>query len=123
MNNGDSNSQEEKMRCERSMTVVSRCSTNVVDEYYDTPKSLRECIAANSHYDRPAAYTAQGVVWNQAVQPTATAHHHHTRVVVDDGLAACPCRRLICWPSNWINLPYCRRGNGIENTSVHLHKV
>ncbi|XP_073991407.1 uncharacterized protein isoform X3 [Rhodnius prolixus] len=115
--------QEEKMRCERSMTVVSRCSTNVVDEYYDTPKSLRECIAANSHYDRPAAYTAQGVVWNQAVQPTATAHHHHTRVVVDDGLAACPCRRLICWPSNWINLPYCRRGNGIENTSVHLHKV
>ncbi|KAK9505568.1 hypothetical protein O3M35_009588 [Rhynocoris fuscipes] len=109
--------QDEKMRFERSV-AASRCSTNA-DEYYDTPKSLRECVmAANSHYDRPAVCNSQNI-WTQANQP----HHHHTRVVVDDGLSACPCRRLICWPSNWITLPYCRRGNGIENTSVHLHKV
>lgn len=30
----------------------------------------------------------------------------------------CPCRRVICWPGNWMTLPYCRRGNGIENTTL-----
>lgn len=45
------------------------------------------------------------------VEPKIVDNHEVIRP--DD----CPCRRVICWPGNWMTLPYCRRGNGIENTT------
>lgn len=76
------------------------------EEYYDTPRSVKAELASSGEltlYDRP---------------PCAC----QTRVVLEEPWPACPCR-ILCWPSAWISLPYCKRGNGIENTSVHLHKV
>lgn len=48
------------------------------------------------------------------------------RVVIDNEdmqMMACPCQRMMCWAENWMILPYCRRGNGRENTAQPLHKV
>lgn len=46
------------------------------------------------------------------VEPKIIDNHEDIRPV------DCPCRRVICWPGNWMTLPYCRRGNGVENTSI-----
>lgn len=35
----------------------------------------------------------------------------------------CTCNRVMSWADNWISLPYCRRGNGVENTSLPINKV
>ncbi|CAH1400275.1 unnamed protein product, partial [Nezara viridula] len=72
------------------------------EEYYDTPRSVKTELA---EYDRPLCACQTKVVLDEPWQQQQ-----------------CPCR-ILCWPSAWISLPYCRRGNGIENTSVHLHKV
>lgn len=45
------------------------------------------------------------------VEPKVVDNHEDIRPV------DCPCRRVICWPGNWMTLPYCRRGNGIDNTT------
>ncbi|XP_024086265.1 uncharacterized protein LOC106668392 [Cimex lectularius] len=98
---------------------------NPSEEHYDTPKAIKECLAY-SNYDTPQM--VNGSSGNRCfIQSSGhciimTPRHHQTRVVLEED-TSCPCRRLVCWPSNWISLPYCKRGAGIENTSVHLHKV
>ncbi|BES92270.1 Docking protein 7 [Nesidiocoris tenuis] len=116
--------------------TIARCSNGGVEtvagEYYDTPKALKECLAY-SNYDRPPSIHPR-IVGSGMPMPVPTmvtgtgpgwclAGAHQTRVVLEEDRGSCPCRRLVCWPSNWISLPYCRRGNSVENTSVHLQKV
>uniref|UniRef100_A0A0A9W787 Protein Dok-7 n=2 Tax=Lygus hesperus TaxID=30085 RepID=A0A0A9W787_LYGHE len=118
------NAQEEKK------PSIARCSNGGVEtvagEYYDTPKALKECLAY-SNYDRPPSIhpgqvMSGGPGWCLAGAHQTMAGAHQTRVVLEED-RGCPCRRLVCWPSNWISLPYCRRGNSVENTSVHLQRV
>lgn len=43
-----------------------------------------------------------------------------TNTSTDQGSAPrtnCACNRVMSWADNWISLPYCRRGNGIDNGS------
>lgn len=36
----------------------------------------------------------------------------------------CPCQHIItCWPYNWLQLAYCRKGNTIQDTATQLHLV
>ena len=107
------------------------------DEYYDTPKNVKECLAASANdsqygnYDvPPAALTLRkpcgcvikypkkslGVV----PEPVTTAK---VEVAEDSRGSECPCQRVMCWAENWMMIPYCRRGNGMENTGVPIHKV
>lgn len=90
-------------------------------EYYDTPKSLKENLSSNDaagygNYDTPpAAKTIRkpcGCVVTFARQA----------VVEPEPRSECPCQRVMCWAENWMMLPYCRRGHGIDN-SVGIHKV
>nr|CAD7199644.1 unnamed protein product [Timema douglasi] len=113
------------------------------DEYYDTPKNVLENlsrtvvdISTNPHYGNydvpPAAMTVRkpcGCIIKYAKKSTMiTTSADSSRKIVDreernNSVVACPCQRMMCWAENWMMLPYCRRGNGIENTGVPIHKV
>lgn len=90
-------------------------------EYYDTPKALKENLSSSEvagygNYDTPpAAKTIRkpcGCVVTFARQA----------VVEPEPRPECPCQRVMCWAENWMILPYCRRGHGVDN-SVGIHKV
>ncbi|PNF43168.1 hypothetical protein B7P43_G15659 [Cryptotermes secundus] len=114
----------------------SRMSVTTV-EYYDTPKNVKECLAASAsdpqygNYDTPpAAMTLRkscGCVIKYAKKSLGAAPEPVTpskvEVVEDSRGGDCPCQRVMCWAENWMMLPYCRRGNGMENTGVPIHKV
>uniref|UniRef100_A0A1B6CQJ2 Uncharacterized protein n=2 Tax=Clastoptera arizonana TaxID=38151 RepID=A0A1B6CQJ2_9HEMI len=96
------------------------------DDYYDTPKNIKEnLIGEYGNYDTPPSATAV----RQSCVCTNTHNqnnHQCSRTVIDrDDMrpVVCPCQRVMCWAENWMMLPYCRRGNGIENTSAPIHKV
>lgn len=94
-------------------------------EHYDTPRKIKECLAAEiigqfGNYDTPNTVNVRkpcGCIL-KFNKPNAT--FPEPKVVDQDDVrpADCPCRRVICWPGNWMTLPYCRRGNGIENTAL-----
>lgn len=70
---------------------------------YDTPNTVnvRKSCGCILKFNKPNVFVEPKIVDNpEDIRP------------VD-----CPCRRLMCWPGNWMTLPYCRRGNGIENTA------
>lgn len=75
-------------------------------DYYDTPKNMKERLG-NDTYDVPPSASCGCVVGRVPSAPSKR----------------CPCQRVMCWAENWMLLPYCRRGNGIENTGVPIHKV
>ncbi|EEB14856.1 conserved hypothetical protein [Pediculus humanus corporis] len=90
-------------------------------EHYDTPRNIKEIMSANEvnnygNYDiPPPAKTIRkpcGCVVTFARQATDS-----------DKKSECPCQRVLCWAENWMILPYCRRGHGIDNNSVPIHKV
>ncbi|XP_075210483.1 uncharacterized protein LOC142317819 [Lycorma delicatula] len=88
------------------------------EEYYDTPKNIKENLGTTDCYS------------NYDILPSATVPVHtpsiHTRNAVESEEwrpVVCPCQRMFGWAENWMILPYCRRGNGIENTSLSFHKV
>ncbi|XP_068082399.1 uncharacterized protein [Anabrus simplex] len=111
------------------------------EEYYDTPKNIRECLAISGstdpavnpqygNYDTPPTMKtlrkACGCIIKYAKKSVVvTSSVESTRMVVEheDVTADCPCQRVMCWAENWMMLPYCRRGNGMENTGVPIHKV
>ncbi|KAJ9593987.1 hypothetical protein L9F63_014582, partial [Diploptera punctata] len=116
--------------------TFTRVSSTSTDEYYDTPKNVKECLAASGNdsqygnYDvPPAALTLRkpcGCVIKYpkklgVVPEPATAAK--VEISEDSRGSECPCQRVMCWAENWMMIPYCRRGNGMENTGVPIHKV
>ncbi|XP_053679139.1 uncharacterized protein LOC128730132 [Anopheles nili] len=100
-------------------------------ENYDTPKKIQEYLSKESkdvadggasgggygNYDMPMSLTKAvcsclgGDGGAPPVVPPAKER-------VD-----CTCHRVMSWADNWISLPLCKRGHGIENTTVQVNKV
>lgn len=94
-------------------------------EHYDTPKKIKECLAAEiigqfGNYDTPNTVNVRKPCGCILKFNKPNTVFPEPKVVDQDDIRPtdCPCRRVICWPGNWMTLPYCRRGNGIENTSL-----
>lgn len=91
-------------------------------DYYDTPKNIKESLHSADavpnygNYDTPPpAKTIR--------KPCGCVVTFARQAIDAEGRSECPCQRVLCWAENWMLLPYCRRGHGIENTSVPIHKV
>ncbi|XP_058170150.1 uncharacterized protein LOC131285312 [Anopheles ziemanni] len=110
-------------------------------ENYDTPKKIQEYLSKESttpsgkvdtavvdsassygNYDMPMSLTKAVCNCLTGAQEPPHHHHHHQQqqpvARVD-----CTCNRVMSWADNWISLPLCKRGNGIENTGVQINKV
>jgi len=96
--------------------------TNVYEpcEYYDTPKNIKDNLSSNDaagygNYDTPpAAKTIR--------KPCGCIVTFARQAVEPDPRPECPCQRVMCWAENWMMLPYCRRGHGIDNSAT-IQKV
>ncbi|GLH03645.1 Uncharacterized protein GBIM_09513 [Gryllus bimaculatus] len=116
-------------------------SSQQCDEYYDTPKNLKDCLGSPAvsdlqygNYDTPPMVktlrkpcgciikytTKKSVVITSQIETSKMVSEHEE---ITTTAASCPCQRVMCWAENWMMLPYCRRGNGMENTGVPIHKV
>ncbi|XP_015431507.1 PREDICTED: uncharacterized protein LOC107187843 isoform X1 [Dufourea novaeangliae] len=85
------------------------------DQYYDTPRKIKECLALPKNYpnyDTPQ--TPQAVVLQQCGCPAKLT-------VQSPRSSVCPCQNVMSWAG--FVLPYCRRGAGIESTGVAVHPV
>ncbi|XP_003699879.2 uncharacterized protein LOC100879173 [Megachile rotundata] len=85
------------------------------DQYYDTPRKIKECLALPKtypNYDTPQA--PQAVVLQQCGCPAKLT-------VQSPRSSGCPCQNMMSWAG--FVLPYCRRGAGIEPTGVAVHPV
>ncbi|XP_076280296.1 uncharacterized protein LOC143209024 isoform X1 [Lasioglossum baleicum] len=85
------------------------------DQYYDTPRKIKECLALPKtypNYDTPQ--TPQAVVLQQCGCPAKLT-------VQSPRSSGCPCQNMMSWAG--FVLPYCRRGAGIEPTGVTVHPV
>ncbi|CAK9821883.1 Protein Dok-7 [Anthophora retusa] len=85
------------------------------DQYYDTPRKIKECLAlpkSYPNYDTPQ--TPQAVVLQQCGCPAKLT-------VQSPRSSGCPCQNMMSWAG--FVLPYCRRGAGIEPTGVAVHPV
>lgn len=128
----------------KSKDTLSRSSFNnsVVDEYYDTPKNIKESLTSGGeqqesqygNYDIPPSVktlrkpcgcviklSKKSVFVTSLIESSKLVMEHEDSV--DTAPTNCPCQKVMCWAENWMMLPYCRRGNGIENTGVPIHKV
>lgn len=93
-------------------------------DLYDTPKKIHEYLSKETtqhnhqpqtignsdkygNYDMPAMCGCMTAISSSKELPRTN----------------CTCNRVMSWADNWISLPYCRRGNGIENTSLPINKV
>ncbi|XP_063973330.1 uncharacterized protein LOC135160573 [Diachasmimorpha longicaudata] len=87
------------------------------DQYYDTPRKIKECLALPKNqnnypnYDTP--YNAQAVVLQQCGCPN--------KLPAQSPRSVCPCHNVMSWAG--FVLPYCRRGAGIESTGVTVHPI
>lgn len=87
------------------------------DQYYDTPRKIKECLTMPKtypNYDTPQA--PQAVVLQQCGCP-AKLNVQSPR----SSSSACPCHNVMSWAG--FVLPYCRRGAGIEPMGVTVHPV
>nr|XP_050848752.1 uncharacterized protein LOC127063269 [Vespula vulgaris] len=86
------------------------------DQYYDTPRKIKECLTMPKtypNYDTPQA--PQAVVLQQCGCPAKL------NVQSPRSSSACPCHNVMSWAG--FVLPYCRRGAGIEPMGVTVHPV
>ncbi|KAK0179499.1 hypothetical protein PV327_005245 [Microctonus hyperodae] len=85
------------------------------DQYYDTPRKIKECLALPKNYpnyDTPHA--PQAVLLQHCGCPAKIP-------VQSPRSSGCPCHNVMSWAG--FVLPYCRRGAGIEPTGVTVHPV
>lgn len=100
---------------------------SIVAENYDTPKKIQEYLTKDMNSNsstvdsnKYANYDVPATIGNMCGCLLTT----NEKQVSDSGPRVdCTCNRVMSWADNWISLPYCRRGNGIENTGVPINKV
>ncbi|KAL7287115.1 hypothetical protein TKK_0018732 [Trichogramma kaykai] len=93
---------------------------------YDTPRKIKECLAASTsklgvaypNYDTP--HVPQPVVLKQCGCPAVKTPPPASAMAVKN-LAACPCHNVMSWAG--FVLPYCRRGAGIEPSTTVVQPV
>lgn len=99
--------------------------TATAADNYDTPKKIQECLTedmncnpamatapatTNKHIDIYGNYDVPAIV-----SETMDGGMHENAARID-----CTCNKVMSWADSWISLPYCRRGNSIENTGVPI---
>ncbi|XP_052873445.1 uncharacterized protein LOC128278756 [Anopheles cruzii] len=106
-------------------------------ENYDTPKKIQEYLSRETpckelavdgssygNYDMPMSLTKAvcscltGDGGSSKVQSCV-----HEQRLQEAPRVDCTCNRVMSWADNWISLPLCKRGNGIEHTGVQINKV
>lgn len=127
---------------------VLSLSHSTADEYYDTPKNVKECLSrtGESLTDSPDLYGNYDTPPSAKAVPkpcafmlkckTAVVIHgaDSAKTVLEGDLngdlhgdlhrpAECPCQRVTqsvttCWPQDIMRLAYCRKGNGVDNSAV-----
>jgi hypothetical protein len=81
---------------------------------YDTPKKMQE-LHLYGNYDKPLMVPGpKGTC--QCSSDAAESNEKEN----DQARTNCTCNRVMSWADNWIPFPYCKRGNGIENTGPRL---
>lgn len=110
-------------------------SVEATIENYDTPKKMQEFILSQEqpvqtsssiigdygNYDMPATIGKMCGCMGGMENPEA--NNNQKEKSLGEGRANCACNRVMSWADNWISLPYCRRGNGIENTGIPINRV
>lgn len=94
--------------------ITSEQLESQADQYYDTPRKIKECIVLPNeypNYDTP--HMPQAVVLQQCGCPTKRSQTPRSYV--------CPCQNVMSWAG--FVLPYCRRGAGIESTGVTVQPI
>lgn len=103
--------------------------SQAAEENYDTPKKILECLSSEKYMTtQPTSSQTMSIrkpcgcilKFNKKPLP-------QTEIKICDQqndpahlMGDCACRHVtpMCWPGNWMTLPYCRRGTGMENTSI-----
>lgn len=91
--------------------TVSLERTPSSDQYYDTPRKIKECLSVQksyANYDTPLV--PQAVSLQQCGCPAKLSSQSSRG-------SACPCHNVMSWAG--FVLPYCRRGAGIVLDAVH----
>ncbi|XP_022823046.1 uncharacterized protein LOC111354018 [Spodoptera litura] len=83
------------------------------DEYYDTPKRLKECLT-NELFKVTKSSTSNAVILKKpcgCLLKFGKRRREPTIVDSEENFqpASCPCQRVTDWANNWIKLPYCRK--------------
>ncbi|XP_055382436.1 uncharacterized protein LOC129612705 [Condylostylus longicornis] len=89
------------------------------DKYgnYDMPAQMCGCLGSTNSNNQTNPSSNNG---------TLKANKESGNSITDgvsSGRADCACNRVMSWADNWISIPYCRRGNGIEQTGVPINRV
>lgn len=110
-------------------------------ENYDTPKKIQEYLTKDmnlngataatdmfANYDVPANVNDPGTtaVMCGCLGGNAPVTDPKPNKIYREFVGPrmdCTCKKVMSWADTWITLPYCRRGNGIENTGVPINKV
>ncbi|XP_065086322.1 uncharacterized protein LOC135708252 isoform X1 [Ochlerotatus camptorhynchus] len=113
-------------------TPVAIDDNGSTTENYDTPKKIQEYLSKEAissgksdvgnygNYDTPLSLS-------KAVCGCLNGSENQTAPKLEKELEGprvdCTCNRVMSWADNWISLPLCKRGSGIENTGVQINKV
>lgn len=118
---------------------VLSLSQSTADEYYDTPKNVKECLSRTGdslvespdqygNYDTPppAKHVPAPCAFMLKCKTAVVVHGQDSAKTVLEGdlhrPADCPCQRVTqgvtCWPQDIMRLAYCRKGNGVDNSAV-----
>lgn len=101
-----------------------------IAELYDTPKKIHEYLSKENiryhhHHNHPNETQTIGSSdkYGNYDMPAMCGCLPAMPLSKELPRANCTCNRVMSWADNWIALPYCRRGNGVENTSLPINKV
>lgn len=115
---------------------LDKGALNAANENYDTPKKIQDSLIDGDRSGSSAkSEEAVDIYGNYDIPAIISEHpgegivaHHETDDWPRHGDAdyngvGCTCNKVMSWADSWISLPYCRRGNGIENTGILINKV
>lgn len=107
--------------------VLSLSGAAGPDEYYDTPKNMKEVLARVDEVDQYGNYdtpppgrvlAAPCAFMLKCTKKTTVVSQDGRTVLESEQMAVrtgdCPCQRVTCWPL----ASYCRKGNGVDNSAV-----
>jgi hypothetical protein len=95
---------------------------------YDTPKNMIEHLqqeTRTSNIDKYGNYDKPQMIPKSPSSCQCTEIHPKDHIGIpnkenEQTHTNCTCNRVMSWADNWIPFPYCKRGNGIENTGPKL---